>query len=286
MFRLTRPTRTLVASLASFDLALLLAVTTHASPAAPAPREVAAAARALQTAVAQGSLPDMLAARARFAALAAAAPKSAWAHYWVAVSDWRAAPRFDEPAKVLAEKTCAEGIAEIDKAIAIVPAEGEFHALRSNLLGISLRFHPGAMMTIGPEIEAEMQRALAASPGNPRVLLLAAINTLNKPAFIGGGADKALPMFRKSQAAFEPAVATAQESSAASSAVADSTAPAWGRDDAWLWGGVTAMQLGDAATARTCYLKALEVTPGHAWVTHALLPEADKALAGDTASGK
>ena len=270
----TRSLRRLTSSLAMIALALVLVTPAHASPAAPAPRDVAAARRALQAAVAQGSMQDILATRARFAALAAAAPKSAWAHYWVAVCDWRAAPRFDEKSKSLGEKTCAEGITEIGKAIALMPTEGEFQALRSNLLGMSLQFHPSAMMTIGPEIEASMQRALAASPSNPRVQLLAAINTLNKPAFIGGGADKALPMFRKAQATFE------------SAAPADSTAPDWGLDDAWVWCGRAAMKLGDAATARACYLKALEITPGQAWVTHALLPEADKALAGDTPSSK
>jgi len=255
-------------------LTLVLVTPSHAAPAAPAPRDIAAARRLLQAAVTQGSLRDILAARARFAALAASAPKSPWAHYWVAVCDWRAAPRFDDKSSALAEKTCAEGITEIERSIALTPAEGEFHALRSNLLGMSLQFHPSAMMTIGPEVEAAMQRALAASPANPRVQLLAAINTLSKPAFIGGGADKALPLFRKAQAQFEAA------------APADSTAPDWGHDDAWVWCGRTAMKLKDAATARECYLKALEITPGHAWVTHALLPEADKALAAGAERGK
>ena len=256
------------------SLTLLVTAPAHASPAAPAPRDLAAGRRALDAAVAHGGLQDILAARARFAALAIAAPRSPWAHYWVAVCDWRAAPRFDDNARALAEKTCAEGVAEIEKAIAITPAEGEFHALRSNLLGMSLQFHPGAMMTIGPQIEAAMQRALAASPANPRVQLLAAINTLNKPAFIGGGADKALPMFRRAQGLFE------------NIAAADTTAPAWGQDDAWIWCGRAALKLGDAATARACYLKALEITPGQAWVTHTLLPEAEHALAGDAPGGK
>lgn len=240
----------------------------HAAPAANAPRDVAAAIRQLDAAVAHGTLQDVLAARARFASLAATAPKSAWAHYWVALCDWRCAPRFDDKTKALAEKTCDEGIAEIDKAVALSPKEGEFHALRSNLLGMSLQFRPSSMMAIGPEIEAALQRALAASPRNPRVQLLAGINTLNKPAFVGGGADKAMPMFRQSIALFE-----------ATAAPADSTLPAWGRDDAWIWTGRTAMKLGDAATARDCYLKALAITPGHGWVTRALMPEAEKALA-------
>ena len=50
-----------------------------------------------------------------------------------------------------------------------------------------------------------MNRALKLSPNNPRVQLLAGINTFSKPAFIGGGADKALPVFAKSQELFAKA---------------------------------------------------------------------------------
>lgn len=273
-----------IRTLATLALAATLGSTANAAPDSKTPANAAftlsatgnavATRRVLDAAVSRGTLQDILAARARFVALAAAEPKSPWAHYWVAVSDWRAVPRFDDKAKALAEKTCEEALAQIDQAIALAPREGEFHALRSNLLGMSLRFHPEAMMTIGGEIEATMQRALAAAPSNPRVQLLAALNTLNKPAFVGGGADRALPLFRKSQQLFE-----------STAAPADSTAPVWGRDDAWLWAGRTAMKLGDAATARACYVRTLEITPGYAWVTHALLPEAEKALAA-AAKGK
>jgi tetratricopeptide (TPR) repeat protein len=260
--------------LAVSSFALTLAVAGHAAPAANAPADVASARRALQAAVSQGTAQDIMAVRARFTAMVTTAPQSPWAHYWVALCDWRVAPRLGDKAKPLAEKTCNEGLAEIDKAIALLPREGEFHALRSNLLGMSLQFHPAAMMTIGPEIEAAMQRALMAAPNNPRVELFAGINTLNKPAFVGGGADHALPLFRRAQELFESATP------------ADSTAPDWGRDDAWLWAGRAAMKQGDAATARACYMKALEITPGHAWVTHALLPEAEQALADGGAKRK
>ena len=249
---------------------LLITTAALAAPAANAPRDVVAAQAALHAAVSRGTLQDILAARARFAALAVTAPKSPWAHYWVALSDWRATPRFEGTSKALAAKTCAEGVAEIDKAIVLSPTEGEFHALRTSLLGMSLQFNPSAMMTIGPDLEASMNRALKLSPDNPRVQLFAGINTFSKPAFIGGGADKSLPVFAKSQALF------------AKAAVADSTAPHWGADDAWIWGGRAAMQLGDAKAAREAYHHALALTPGHAWVTHDLLPEAEAAAARDT----
>ena len=252
--------------------ALLITSAAHAAPAATAPRDVVAAQAALHAAVSHGTLQDILAARARFAALAVTAPKSAWAHYWVALSDWRATPRFEDASKALAAKTCAEGVAEIDKAIAIAPTEGEFHALRASLLGMSLQFNPSAMMTIGPDIEASMNRALKLSPGNPRVQLFAGIGTMGKPTFIGGGADKALPILRKSQELF------------AKGAPADSTAPQWGADDAWIWSGRAAMKLGNAKAARDAYRQALAITPGHAWVTHGLLPEAEQAAARDTSA--
>src|SRR5205085_7209466 len=106
----------------------------------------------------------------------------------------------------------------------------------------------------------------ALGPKNPRVFLLQGIGTFHKPAFVGGGADKALPLFRKSQELF------AKESG-------DSTSIDWGRDDAWIWSGRAALKLEDWKTARADFAKALEISPGHAWVTASLIPEAEKGLA-------
>ena len=141
--------------------ALSLATAVYAAPAANAPRDVVAAQRALSVAVSQGTLQDILAARARFAALATTAPKSAWAHYWVAVCDWRATPRFEGKSKATAVRTCDEGLAEIDKAIALAPEEGEFHAARASLLGMSLQFRPSEMMTAVPSRATNPARAMA-----------------------------------------------------------------------------------------------------------------------------
>ena len=64
---------------------------------------------------------------------------------------------------------------------------------------------PMATMTLGPEIEENSARASGMAPQNPRVALLVAIGTLHKPAFVGGGADKAKPQFERAIALYDSA---------------------------------------------------------------------------------
>jgi len=54
--------------------------------------------------------------------------------------------------------------------------------------------------------------------------------------------------------------------------VADSTAPDWGADEAFLWAGRAAQQQQDTTTARAMYAKALEINPHNLWVRNVLLP--------------
>jgi hypothetical protein len=257
------------------SLVLLLGLSPRAGLAASPPpaAEIASAKRALHAAVSWGGTREILEVRARFAAVAAAQPRLAAPHYWLALADWRVVPRLGATSAESAERYCTEGLAEIGRVLEREPKNAEALALRASLLGMSLQFHPASMMTLGPEIEAATQRALAAGPQNPRVQLLAGLNTLNKPAFVGGGAKPALAQLEKSQQLFE-----------AVAAPADSTAPDWGRDDAYLWAGRAAMKSGDAAAARAFYLKALGATPDHGWVRHQLMPEAEKALASGAAA--
>lgn len=243
--------------------------TRAAAPAGPtatvAPAEIVAAKRALADAVATGTLQDVLEARRRFAALTTIEPKNPLLHYWVAVADWRAEPRLSSDA--LASRMCEDGLTEADRALAHAPEDPEALAIKASLLGMSFRFHPGSAMTLGPQIEDATQAALAAGPTNPRVLLLAGLNTLNKPTFVGGGAEPALAQLEKSEHLFEAATP------------ADSTAPDWGHEDAYLWAGQALMRLGKPAEAKSAYAKVLELNPRHAWVLRQLMPEAEKALA-------
>lgn len=270
---LARPVLTLAFSLS------LAATPAGAARAAPAqthpatPADLVAAKRALAAAVSHGTAQDVMKARGRFAALSVGDPSNPRIHYWVAVADWRAVPRLGAAGKDLAARTCDDGLTEIGRALAGQPGDAEALAVRASLLGMSMQFHPGSMMTLGPEIEEATERALHAGPDNPRVLLLAGLNTLNKPSFVGGGAEPALAQLRKSQELF------------ASVAPADSTAPDWGQDDAYLWAGRASMQLGKPADARAAYLRVLELNPDQTWVRRELLPEAEKALAAGAPAG-
>ena len=267
------------ASIATFVLCAGAALSVAPLPAASAAaaRSSAAASsadadafvgarRALHDAVSHGTPDDLLRARAGLAALAAADPGTARLRYWVALADWRVVPRIMDKDRAHAERYCKDGLENLERVLQLDPKDAEALALKASLQGISLSFSPGDMMTLGAEMEAEMGRAVSLAPGNPRVLFLQALNTLNKPAFVGGGPEKALEQFRNAQAAFE-------------AEPADTTAAAWGRDDACLWAGRAAMKLEDYSAAVRFYRKALAANPEYAWVKYALLPEAEKALA-------
>lgn len=252
---------------------LILLVLVLAAPAARAadPAEVVAAKHALQAAIDASDSKQVLAARARFEALRAAEPQSASLTTWVATADWRAVSllAYRDRDKKAAKQQCKAGIAMAERATQLDASLPEARALRAGLLGLSIGFGNPMVngMTLGPKIDAEEKKARELAPENPRVLLLEGIGTLHKPSFVGGGADKALPLLRQAIARFE------------AETVADSTAPDWGRDDAHVWAGQAAMKLSDYAGAREHYRKALEINPANSWVRAMLLPAAEKALA-------
>lgn len=254
--------------------ALLCAVLVGSSHAAD-PAAVASERRALDAAVATFEPTAIIEARNRFAAHSAAEPDDPAWHYWVAVSTWRVVPLLQRPDAKRAEQLCTDGLRHAERLVTLDPKHAEGWALLAGLEGLSLSFaSPMAGMTVGPKMEEEIRRASTLAPGNPRVALIHGINTLHKPGFVGGGPEPALPLFAKAQKLY------------AAESVADSTAPAWGRDDAYLWAGRAAMKLKRYAAARDAYRKALDANPDNAWVRGQLLPEAEKAMASASASVK
>jgi len=245
--------------------AALAAPVAHAAD----PGAVVSAKRALQSAVNHSAPDEMLKARSRFEAMAAAEPGSALLQYWVAVADWRAVPLLGAD-KVKAARYCKDGLDHCDKAIALDAKFAEAIALKGSFQGMSIQFEPGSMMTLGPQSVANTRRAISLAPNSPRVWLLDGLGTLNKPAQFGGGAGPA------GETLDHAAALAAADSSA------DPAAPDWGHDDAYLWAGRAAMMRKDYAAAREDYRKALALNPDNAWVRGRLLPQVEQALEDST----
>jgi tetratricopeptide (TPR) repeat protein len=253
--------------LVSGALALILAAPAHA---AVDPNAVKAAKASLQDAVNHGSVDGMLAARGQFDALSVSDPSNPVLHYWVAACDWRVAPfLMGEENKAKGKRWVDEGIARASKAYELDSKFGEALALRCGLMGLSLQFDSSQMMKLGIQMEGDMSHARDLAPKNPRVALLDGINTLYKPAFVGGGAGPARDKLDKAGALF------------AAETVTDPAAPDWGKDDVWTWNGRAAMKAGDTKSAVESYRKALAANPNNGWVRGSLLPEAEKKLAAN-----
>jgi tetratricopeptide (TPR) repeat protein len=259
-------------------VAVVAALALVSRPAAAADAAAVTAAKAaLQAAVDGGEAGPILAARGQFATLSAAEPKDPSFHYWVALAAWRAVPMLsNNKAKAeQARKICKDAIERCDRALALAPKHADALALKAGLQGLWLSFEPGEMMSLGMQMGQSIERARELEPANPRVLLLDGINTLHKPAFVGGGADKALVKF-------DEAIAFYDKQAAAVTAAATSGDPAalgWGRDDALLWAGRAAAKESKLTQARDYYKRALLANPENSWVKNVLLPQIENKLA-------
>ncbi len=245
-------------SLVPLALLAALFVSPLAHAADPTPIEAATVALAQAT---YDTPEAIVKARAQIAGLQAVDPKSAELHYWVALADYRLVPRLMSKDKKEAGRYIKDGIEHLDQSLKLHPKFADAIALRAGMQGLSVAIDPSRGMMLGMEMEEAYGRALGMEPLNPRVLLLQGINTLNKPKFVGGGADKALVTFLKAIELF------------AAETPGDIH---WGHDEAYAWAGRAAAKLDKTADARAFYQKALAINPANHWVEHVLLPALDK----------
>ena len=143
------------------------------------------------------------------------------------------------------------------KSIEIEPM-AESHALMSVVLGMQI-VDDAQAMTLGMRLGAELGRAKALDPRNPRVRLLEGISALYTPPAFGGGFDAAVRHFL---AAIELFAEDAPEP----------PLPAWGLAEAHAWLGQAYAEMGKVEEAREAYERALELEPEYAWVRDVLLP--------------
>lgn len=184
-------------------LFLSLSLTTYLLPAQNAPY-TAAMTRALVQFDSASTPADFQAAANTFSRIAAAEPTAWLPLYYVAFSQIQAAfPLFQQDAaKAVATLDLAQ--ASLDKAKALAPQESELAVLQAYLLIGRVTENPmakGAELT--PQVFAELGKAAALNPENPRAPFLRGTYVLNMPEFYGGGADKARPYFEKAATLFE-----------------------------------------------------------------------------------
>lgn len=207
---------------------------------------------------------DRATARLRTATAFAAGRTDAWLHYDLAYALHRRASAMiveerTKEARTLLEESqrTAARARELGAGAHALALEG---AVTGQLAGVSGAF---AAMRFGPRSFKLLDDAIESAPQDPRVALLNGISRLNAPRAFGGGAAKGEPELRRALRLF----ATDGNRS---------PLPVWGRADTHIWLGIALDQQGKPAEARAEFQRALELAPGHRWITDELLPGLDR----------
>ncbi len=101
------------------------------------------------------------------------------------------------------DKTLDKAQALLDSAMLIRPGESELHVLQALLYPSRILVDPmGRGMTYITRMFESLEIAKKLNPENPRIYFLEAINTLNLPPAMGGGAEPAKPIFENAREKF------------------------------------------------------------------------------------
>ena len=115
---------------------------------------------------------------------------------------------------------CDQGQALLDKALHKAPNESELYVIQGFLYNMRLIISPmlRANKYMG-SINASYATAEKLDSLNPRVYYMRAQMVMNMPSFMGGGKDKALPIFQKAKQKYDIFTST------------NILCPRWGKDD-------------------------------------------------------
>jgi tetratricopeptide (TPR) repeat protein len=233
------------------------------------PKQQGAAARLLDSArvliakaTPTGDIPALRGAEALLERAITVSPNDPWLAHYLAFAIYREATiRMGRDRSDIGPLLArVDSILERSAARSSIP---ESFALRSSVLGMMIGSNPLRGMTLGPQSGAQMEKALAAGPNNPRVWLMRGIGALNTPKMFGGGEDKAEEYLKKSIELF-------------ASDHPQPPAPGWGLNEAYIWLGQVYRKQDKIDAARASYQRALTIEPNDVWVRTILLPALDK----------
>lgn len=128
--------------------------------------------------------------------------KANWlSHYYTGFSYAMASYRWTIPDT--RDSLIDEAQKSIDKALELKPEEPELLILQALIYQARIQVNPVARgMNYSMKATSMLQEAMKKDPGNPRAQLLMAYNTYYTPEMVGGGPERALPMFLKARELF------------------------------------------------------------------------------------
>lgn len=111
---------------------------------------------------------------------------------------------FQEPENQKKDAYLDQAQKYLSQAIAIDPNESELYMLQGFLYPSRINIDPmNRGMSLMPEMNKVLDKALQLNPDNPRVYYLRATMTAHMPEAFGGGAAKALPLYQLAEEKFE-----------------------------------------------------------------------------------
>lgn len=142
-------------------------------------------------------------------------------------------------------------IDELKSVTADRPEFAEASALLATCYGVSAPYYMLRAATRGMAANGALERAMAAAPDNPRVILADGISLYFRPGAFGGDPARAATRLAEALARYADYRAWGP------------AAPGWGEAEAWLYLGRIRLEAGDPAGARTAVARALALAPDY-----------------------
>lgn len=187
------------------------------------------------------------------------------AHYYVGLSSSRLANLSGADGDALPHVD--DAIEHLERVVELRPRWAEGHALLASVYGRKAGLQPISGMVLGPKTSAELERARALAPTNPRVVFLEASSQYFRPRMWGGDPEAGIAGFRRAIRLFDQAPRPARG------------APDWGHEEALTWLGIALARQGDLSGSRSAFERALRINPDFAWVRDELLPQLRRRIA-------
>jgi len=176
------------------------------------------------------------------------AEEGALASYYAAYAHYRLGELYYEDKK-RGKKNLNECIDLLKPVVKSDAAFPEAHALLATCYGVSAPFYMFRAATRGMAANGELEKALAAEPGNPRVMLAEGISLYFRPGAFGGDKERAKQRIAEALSRFDeyqPARADA---------------PGWGEAEGWLYLARIARDEGNEAAALEAFGRSLNAAP-------------------------